>query len=77
MMGDKRYRGIVKWFNDTKGYGFIRLQGQPDVFVHYSDIEMDGHRTLQEGQTVEFGIGVSERSSNGRNQALEVNIVSG
>lgn len=47
-------QGIVKWFNDAKGYGFISRQGGGDVFVHFSAIEANGFRTLQEGQTVEF-----------------------
>jgi CspA family cold shock protein len=46
--------GTVKWFNDAKGFGFIRLEDDIDVFVHYSQIEGDGFRTLEEGQSVEF-----------------------
>lgn len=48
--------GTVKWFNRTKGYGFIERQGGEDVFVHYSAIEMDGFKTLDEGEKVEFEI---------------------
>ena len=48
--------GTVKWFNETKGYGFIAQSDGPDVFVHQSNILMDGHRTLAEGQTVEFDV---------------------
>lgn len=51
-----RVVGKVKWFNASKGYGFIERQGGPDVFVHYSAIQTDGYRTLQEGQQVEFTI---------------------
>lgn len=48
-------RGKVKWFNDAKGYGFIAQDsGGDDVFVHFSAIQMDGFRTLAEGQAVEF-----------------------
>lgn len=47
-------QGRVKWFNESKGYGFIEREGQPDVFVHYSAIEGDGFKTLKEGQAVEF-----------------------
>jgi len=47
-------QGIVKWFNDAKGYGFISRQSGADVFVHFSAIETSGFRSLQEGQTVEF-----------------------
>jgi CspA family cold shock protein len=46
--------GKVKWFNETKGYGFIEQNGGKDVFVHYSAIRMEGYRTLKEGQEVEF-----------------------
>jgi cold shock CspA family protein len=46
--------GTVKWFNDSKGFGFIRVDGDADVFVHYSQIEGDGFRTLEEGQPVNF-----------------------
>ena len=46
--------GRVKWFNETKGYGFIEQDGGRDVFVHYSVICMEGYRTLKEGQQVEF-----------------------
>ena len=46
--------GTVKWFNDAKGFGFIKQDNQPDVFVHYSQIAGDGFRTLEEGQSVQF-----------------------
>lgn len=48
--------GRVKWFNDAKGYGFIEREGGGDVFVHFSAIQMDGFKTLQEGQSVNFEI---------------------
>jgi CspA family cold shock protein len=51
-----RETGTVKWFNATKGYGFITREGGDDVFVHYSAIESDGYKTLNEGQRVEFTI---------------------
>jgi len=53
---DERVTGTVKWFNASKGYGFIERQGGPDVFVHFTAIQSDGFRTLQEGQQVEFNI---------------------
>ena len=46
--------GTVKWFNNAKGWGFIRQDSGPDVFVHYSQISGDGFRTLREGQEVQF-----------------------
>jgi CspA family cold shock protein len=52
-----RIRGTVKWFNDTKGYGFLRRDdGQSDCFVHHSDIQGEGYRSLQEGEKVEFDV---------------------
>jgi CspA family cold shock protein len=53
---NERVTGTVKWFNASKGYGFIERQGGPDVFVHFTAIQVDGFRTLQEGQRVEFSI---------------------
>jgi CspA family cold shock protein len=53
---NERITGTVKWFNTTKGYGFIAREGGPDVFVHYSAIQSDGFRNLEEGQQVEFAV---------------------
>ena len=52
----ERIVGTVKWFNGSKGYGFIEREGGPDVFVHFSAIQGDGFKNLQEGQKVEFTI---------------------
>lgn len=49
-------RGQVKWFNNTKGYGFIGREDGPDVFVHYTAIAGEGYKTLNEGDAVEFEI---------------------
>lgn len=49
-------QGKVKWFNAEKGYGFIEREDGDDVFVHYSAIQSDGFKTLEEGQSVEFDI---------------------
>jgi len=48
--------GIVKWFNEEKGFGFIAVEGENDVFVHFSAIQNDGYKTLSEGQAVSFDI---------------------
>jgi cold shock protein len=51
-----QHKGKVKWFNNAKGYGFIGREDGPDVFVHYSSIQLDGYKTLKEGDDVEFDI---------------------
>ena len=51
-----REKGTVKWFNATKGYGFIQREKGGDVFVHYSAIQSDGYRSLNEGDAVEFEV---------------------
>jgi cold shock protein len=49
-------QGVVKWFNAEKGFGFIAVEGGADVFVHYSAIQADGYRSLEENQRVDFDI---------------------
>lgn len=51
-----RIQGTVKWFNAVKGYGFIGVEDGDDVFVHFSAIQMEGYKKLEEGQQVEFSI---------------------
>lgn len=48
--------GVVKWFNNEKGFGFISVEGENDIFVHFSAIEADGYKSLEEGQKVEFEV---------------------
>lgn len=48
--------GVVKWFNNEKGFGFISVEGENDIFVHFSAIEGDGYKSLEEGQKVEFEV---------------------
>jgi CspA family cold shock protein len=52
----ERIQGTVKWFNGNKGYGFISREGGDDVFVHFSAIQGEGYRNLEEGQRVEFSV---------------------
>lgn len=67
----ERVLGTVKWFNASKGYGFIEVEEGDDVFVHYSSIQSEGFRTLEEGQRVEFEV---EQGPKGL-QAASVTIV--
>ncbi len=60
-------KGTVKWFNDTKGYGFIQRSEGDDLFVHFSAIQADGFRTLSEGEAVEFEVRESERGRQATN----------
>jgi CspA family cold shock protein len=60
--------GTVKWFSDKKGYGFIEQgEGQEDLFVHYTSIEMEGFRTLSEGDRVSFEVQESDRGPEAKN----------
>jgi cold shock protein len=59
--------GTVKWFNAEKGYGFIEREDGDDVFVHYSAIQVNGYRTLEEGQHVEFDIGPGKKGEEAQN----------
>ena len=52
----ERFTGTVKWFSDQKGYGFIEREDGADVFVHYTAVQLEGYRSLKEGQAVEFDI---------------------
>ncbi len=62
-------QGTVKWFNSDKGYGFISREGGEDLFVHFSEIQCDGFKTLEDGQPVEFEVTTGQ---NGKLQASKV-----
>jgi CspA family cold shock protein len=68
----KMAQGTVKWFNGDKGYGFIEVEGGPDVFVHFSAITGGGYRSLNEGQKVEFDITQGQKGP----QAENVKVIS-
>lgn len=69
----ERTQGTVKWFNADKGFGFISREDGDDLFVHYSEIQSDGFRTLNEGDTVEFEITKGRKGF----QASSVTVVTG
>ena len=60
-------QGTVKWFNSEKGYGFIAVDGGQDVFVHFSAIQMDGYKSLEDGQRVEFEIATGQKGPQAEN----------
>ena len=62
-----RLKGTVKWFNNTKGFGFIGRDGGPDVFVHYTAITSEGYKSLQEGDQVEFEIAEGQKGPQASN----------
>jgi len=73
-------QGKVKWFNDAKGFGFIEGDSGEDVFVHYSDIQTDGYRSLKEGQSVSFEVARADkgwRAANVRSHENELVGVAG
>jgi CspA family cold shock protein len=59
--------GVVKWFSDKKGFGFIEQEGERDIFVHYSSIDMPGFKTLSEGDRVSFDVEESDRGPVAKN----------
>lgn len=65
-----REKGVVKWFNPAKGYGFIQRSSGEDVFVHFSAIQMDGYRSLDEGMEVEFDVAEGPKGLQAENVAL-------
>ena len=63
----EKQNGTVKWFNESKGYGFIQRDGGSDLFVHFSNIQGSGFRTLQEGQAVTFTEGTGQKGPQAEN----------
>ena len=67
----ERKEGTVKWFNSSKGYGFIQQEDGEDLFVHFNSILSDGYKTLEEGQKVEFTVGEGQKGP----QAQDVKVI--
>ena len=63
--------GTVKWFNETRGYGFIQQTDGPDVFAHYNEVKSEGFKTLAEGQAVEFDVTEGQKGP----QAVNISVV--
>lgn len=66
-MSDELVTGVVKWFNDEKGFGFLQQESGPDVFVHFRAINGTGRRTLQDGQKVTFNVSQGEKGLQANN----------
>lgn len=56
-----QFQGVVRWFNNAKGYGFLGRDGGPDVFVHYTSIQSDGYKSLKEGEAVHYDVVQGEK----------------
>ena len=65
-----QFRGVVKWFNNAKGYGFLGRDGGSDVFVHFSSIQVEGYRSLKEGEPVSFDVIAGEKGPQADNVQL-------
>ena len=66
-------RGVVKWFNDAKGFGFIEHDSGKDIFVHYSVIQNDGYKTLKDGEEVEYALNEGDKGLNA-SKVIRVNV---
>ena len=69
-MSDQLESGIVKWFNEEKGFGFIARESGDDVFVHFTAINMEGRRTLLEGQNVSFEVTAGQKGPQAENVTI-------
>ena len=70
MSDSEKVTGTVKWFNESKGFGFIEQQSGPDVFVHFSAIQMDGFKALKDGQEVVFNVVDGQKGPQAENVTL-------
>lgn len=72
MSQEKRFQGVVDWFDSKKGYGFIKRDDLPDLFVHFSDITVQGFKTLKKDQKVSFTLGTNNK---GQPKATDVQVL--
>lgn len=71
-MNEMRVKGAIKWFNPKKGYGFVVGPNEEDIFIHYSHITMEGYKTLNKGQEVEYDLIQTDRGPQAHNVAPAV-----
>ena len=69
-MSEELVSGVVKWFNDAKGYGFLQQENGPDVFVHFRAINGNGRKTLKEGQSVTFNVTEGQKGLQAENVTI-------
>lgn len=69
---NKTFEGVIIWFDPRAGYGFISWEGEEDMFVHFSDINVEGFKTLKKGQKVRFCVGINNK---GKPKATEVSLI--
>jgi CspA family cold shock protein len=72
-----QYTGTVSWFNNAKGFGFLKHEGGPDVFCHYSAIQIDGYKTLKEDEAIDFDIVQGEKGPQAANVVRSVSALPG
>ena len=70
-MSDQLVSGVVKWFNDEKGFGFLQQESGPDVFVHFRAINGEGRRSLKEGQNVTFNVTQTDKGLQAENVTIQ------
>ncbi len=70
-MSGERVTGTVKWFNDDKGFGFVEREGGPDVFVHHTAVQMEGFKSLKEGQKVTMEVTQGDKGPQAENVIAE------
>ena len=72
-----QYKGVVRWFNNAKGYGFLGREDGPDVFVHYSSIQKEGYKGLKEGEKVSFDVIQGDKGPQADNVVIDPSQLTG